>query len=297
MANLTQRPHGYARYKLDNCRCYVCGYAVSLYEENRRKQIAAGTWQPFIDHAVVRDHIEAHRRAGIGSRRLAELAGVDRKVIHSARTGLRKGRPMGRMRRDVADKILAVPVSAERAAPHASIDAIGAHRRIRALCAVGWGFGTQAQLAGWSRSNWHNLTRRDRIMPGTLALVRGVYDKLAMTPAPDCYATTRARAVAAREGWFPPLAWEDDTIDDPAALPCIVPPVGGTDRAAGELALQHAAAGHAVQLDPVTRVELVRRLTAAGYPTEVVASLAGTTVGNVGRIRSDHRIGARRVAA
>jgi hypothetical protein len=29
----SERPHGYARYKLDNCRCYTCAQAVAdLYD-------------------------------------------------------------------------------------------------------------------------------------------------------------------------------------------------------------------------------------------------------------------------
>lgn len=296
---MAERPHGYARYKLDGCRCYTCAYAVSVYSEDRRKQIAAGTWQPFInftDNTAVRDHIEAHARAGVGTRQLALLSGVDRKVIQCVRSGSRKGRPLGRMRRDLAEKILAVPVSADTAAAHAVVSATGARRRIQALCAIGWGFRAQAELAGWPRDRWHRINREERILAATAQLVRDVYRQLSMTPAPTGYASTRIRKVAARDGWFPPLAWDDECLDDPAATPCVVPAVADSDPRADELAVQHAAAGHAVELDPITRVELVRRLTDANYTTEQIATLAQTTVHNVGRIRSDYKIRARRAA-
>ncbi len=253
-----KRQHGYAMYKLDGCRCYTCAFAVSQYEAKRRRQIAAGTWRPFVDAAEVRAHIEAHTRAGVGTRQLARLAGVDRKAIQCARTGRRKGRPLGRMQRAVAEKILAIPVTGEAVAAHALIDATGAHRRIHALCAIGWGFGAQAVLTGRSRSNWHSITRRDRILPATAALVKGVYDQLSMTPAPAGYAASRARALALREGWPPPLAWDDETIDDPAAQPHLG--LVDTDDDADEGLVWLALNGHLElgELPPAERAAVVR---------------------------------------
>jgi hypothetical protein len=253
-----KRTHGYAMYKLDGCRCYTCAYAVSVYEENRRRQITAGTWQPFVDAAEVRGHIEAHARAGIGARQLARLAGVDRKAIQCARTGRRKGRPLGRMQRAVAEKILAVPITTDAAAAHALIDATGAHRRIHALCAIGWGFGTQADLARRSRSNWHSITRRSHILPTTAALVKNIYDQLSMTPPPAGYAASRARAVAEREHWLPPLAGDDDTIDDPDAHPHLGLIAGDEDADEGLIWL--ALNGHLElgELPPAERTAVVR---------------------------------------
>ena len=41
------RLHGYARYKLDACRCYECAWANSVYTERRTRLIAYGRWKPW----------------------------------------------------------------------------------------------------------------------------------------------------------------------------------------------------------------------------------------------------------
>lgn len=43
------RPHGYARYKLDGCRCYTCAAAASAYNIRRERAIAYGRWHPIAE--------------------------------------------------------------------------------------------------------------------------------------------------------------------------------------------------------------------------------------------------------
>ena len=57
--------------------------------------------------------------------------------------------------------------------------------------------------------------RREQVAVATAQLVRELYDELAMVTGPS----QRARTLAAKHGWAPPLAWDDETIDDPAARP------------------------------------------------------------------------------
>ena len=54
---------------------------------------------------------------------------------------------------------------------------------------------------------------------------------------------TRARTVAAHYGWVPPLAWDDDTIDDPGAHPDLGQPTGRDTRARVEDAIELFDAG------------------------------------------------------
>jgi hypothetical protein len=60
---------------------------------------------------------------------------------------------------------------------------------------------------------------------------------------------------------FPPLAWSDDTIDDPHGYPCLLPPVEGSDPAISELAIQEMAAGFRTLpgTDRATRTEFAWR--------------------------------------
>lgn len=97
------------------------------------------------------------------------------------------------------------------------IDAIGTRRRLQALSAIGW---TQTHLADElevSVQSLHQLATDERrtVTAVTAERVRELYDRLSMTPGPSAMARTTAK----RNGWAPPLAWDDDTIDDPDAEP------------------------------------------------------------------------------
>ena len=56
---------------------------------------------------------------------------------------------------------------------------------------------------------------RPHVTAQTAAAIARAYTALSSTPGPS----DTARKTAADLGWAPPLAWDDDTIDDPAAEP------------------------------------------------------------------------------
>lgn len=106
------------------------------------------------------------------------------------------------------------------------IDATGTARRLRALVAIGWTFDDLAHQLGYaSKGSLRNITARRYVSPATEKRVRALYDRLSMTHGPS----SRSRAIARGRGWAPPLAWDDDSIDDPAAEPN----VGKADGRAG----------------------------------------------------------------
>jgi hypothetical protein len=93
-------------------------------------------------------------------------------------------------------------------------DNAGTVRRLQALSAIGWGLvdlsaetGMAIAALGRLRAGTHATHRRTR------QTIAELYDRLSMTPGPS----QRARDYAARAGWLPPLAWDDDDIDDPGA--------------------------------------------------------------------------------
>lgn len=216
---MTERPHGYARYRLDGCRCYVCGWARAVYDDDRNRRLTAGTWQPFTDAQPVREHLAALAAAGIGQRRIAELAGVSRTALTAILYGRRGNPPGTRVRRATADAILAVTPGPAGLAPKVIVDGTGTARRVQALCCIGWSLNQQAHRVGWTIGNFAGLARGHPVTAATARLVAGLYDQLSMTPAPAGYSATRTRRFAAGKGWAPPLAFDDDTIDDPKARP------------------------------------------------------------------------------
>ena len=99
----------------------------------------------------------------------------------------------------------------------APVDITGTSRRLRALCAIGWPQAELARRSGLPTCTISHLVREDiaRTSRRNAVLVHDLYERLSMTPGPSDWQRERAK----RAGWAPPLAWDDDLIDDPDAEP------------------------------------------------------------------------------
>ena len=281
------RPHGYARYRLDGCRCYTCGFAASEYERKRQAAKIAGTWQPYMPAQPVRDHLAALGAAGVGYKTAAKAARVSVTVVRNIiyGRGLSCGRPGNgqaqKVKTDTARRLLALVAGHDTAAPGAIIPAVGTTRRIQAMCAMGWPLTKQAEHASWSVGNYAPLRDAATVLGRTARTVAAVYDHLAMTPPPESHSTSRAKKWAAARHYLPPMVWDDDEIDDPAAVPCVLPPVDGSLPVDGHaLTVAYLHRDHPIPGD--VRDELVRRMYAGGYSHAQIAPVARTTKANVG---------------
>jgi hypothetical protein len=101
---------------------------------------------------------------------------------------------------------------------------IGALRRLQALQALGWTRQDIGAVLGWSHDRVYQVERRAKlgcpVSRETFAAVCRAYDALSMRlPERPSRMQTAARLRAQRRRWPPPLAWDDETIDDPAARP------------------------------------------------------------------------------
>ena len=106
---------------------------------------------------------------------------------------------------------------------------IGTARRLQALAAVGWACADLAPILHARESNvcrWR-VGRQALVTARTAAKVSAVYDALWDRPPTGRY-TVKVRNLAARRGWQPPAAYDDDLIDDPAASPS-TPDTGAWD--------------------------------------------------------------------
>lgn len=98
------------------------------------------------------------------------------------------------------------------------VDAIGSRRRVHALMRLGHNGATIAAAAGIPSADSMLQSISNRwVNRGTAARIRAAYDQLSM--ALGSSNKTRGRAIA--RGWLPPIAWDDDTIDDPNAQPML----------------------------------------------------------------------------
>jgi hypothetical protein len=219
------RPHGNAKYHLESCRCPVCCKAARDYDNNRRRAIAYGRWQPFVDAEPVRQHVRALGEFGIGWIRAAKLAGVSTGGVSKLLYGdnLRGLAPTKRVRPDTALKLLAVEPVLDNLGHRTVVDGTGTRRRLQALVYAGW---TQSELARrmqMDRSNFARTIDSGLVEVATLKTVRALYDQLWRTDPVNAgvpaHRANAARQIAASRGWAPIGVWDDDRIDDPAAEP------------------------------------------------------------------------------
>lgn len=212
-----------ACYVHDYCRCYPCGAANSNYAADLNRQIAYGR-SNLVDAEPVRRHVRELMAGGMGWKQVARRADVSTGALSKLLWGKRRPdgtqTPTRRVRSDSADRILAVQLEL---ADHALIDPTGTVRRTRALIAIGWSQAKLAARLGLTPQNfWFPSASRPAVLVSTARAVRELYDELSMQLPPedthgDRIAASRARRYAQARRWVPPLGWDEDKIDDPAA--------------------------------------------------------------------------------
>ncbi|MFC5144242.1 hypothetical protein [Streptomyces aureoversilis] len=222
---MSDRPHGYPRYKLDGCRCYPCGWAVAQYNDAREHAIRRGQWLPYVSAEPVRQHIRNLQECGLGLRIIAAAAGVDRKRLQAVLNGRpeRGTPPQRQVRPALATAVLAVEPTLDLLGAATVITAVGTARRLQALVAAGWPQHHLAVRLGMKDTNFSDTLYRSRVTVRTARAVLCLYDELWRADPREHgvgnQAYSRARNHAAARQWAPVGAWDDDTIDDPAAFP------------------------------------------------------------------------------
>lgn len=226
VAGPSHRWHGTrAKYVVESCRCTPCKRANRREENHRTRMHIYGRWQPYVDADPVRAHVATLEAYGLGWKRIARLAGVSTGCMSKLLYGhpQRGLAPSKRVRPETAAKILAVTAAADVLAGHSTIDGTGTRRRLQALCAAGW---PQAQLARRLRmtpANFGDTLRGRDVYVSTARAVTQLYEALwradPREDGVDNQAYSRSRNHARDERWAPVGAWDDDTIDDPAAEP------------------------------------------------------------------------------
>ena len=210
------------------CGCQeVCLPADRAYAARVRRLKAYGRWQPFTDAGPAREHAQVLVGAGIGMRRIAELAGVTPCAVWNLLSG-QPGRgtpPARRIRTETARRILAIrPIEANQDW-NARVDATGSRRRVQALVALGWSMRSVAAMMPIEPAYLRAIVRdRPQVTAKTARKVRAAYDQLwdqvpSEVNRSERISAAKARSLAARRGWVPPLAWDDEVIDNPAAQP------------------------------------------------------------------------------
>ena len=112
----------------------------------------------YVDAAPVRAHVEALQASGLGRRRIADQAGVNKKTIAAllAGRGGRQTGPSTKMLATTASKLLAVPVPAESTS--VIVDAAPARRQlVELIAAAGCSRAAMYRECGISNATGTNL--------------------------------------------------------------------------------------------------------------------------------------------
>lgn len=193
------------------------------YVAFRKRMSLYGKWEStYVDGNAARDRIIALTEAGMPLAQIAARIGSGKTAVQ--RINKHPGGEGLKATRRIVDAILALDPSEIHLAyldsPDRSlVNGAGSRRRLRSLVAAGW---TQRDLAvrcGWTAEHLGQFIHDDhmRLAAASARRIAEVFADLQLAPneAPSAYALSVARD----KGWVPPMAWDEDTIDDPEACP------------------------------------------------------------------------------
>jgi transcriptional regulator with XRE-family HTH domain len=155
-----------------------------------------------------------------------------------------------------------------------TVSPVGTVRRIQALMALGWSMAAVADRIGMeSRQLWWT-TRQKYVRLATASRIAEVYDELADTRPPtdtksQRISVAKTLAHAKRQGYAPPIAW-DDNIDDPDAEP-----YAGDDEGIDDVVVERLLSGRRVPSTRAEKVEAMRRWLASGRSQKSLCEIHG----------------------
>lgn len=179
----------------------------------------------YVPLGPVQEHLRNLHDAGMSLKQISEVCGIHRTRL----SVISKGRALGKDIENVCiatrDAIMAVtyepPVSRG-----ARVDPTGTRRRIEALRADGFTPKLIGELSGGLAStNVSYMSKPERVYihRSTVDRIARMYRDVEMKTPEDygvaAHIIKRTKAFAAAQGYAPRHCWDDDTIDNPDAIP------------------------------------------------------------------------------
>lgn len=161
----------------------------------------------------------------------------------------------------------------------------GTQRRLRALNAVGHTWKSIGERLGLRTQSVREIAGLSVQHPWTMCYtetarrVEELYEEW-WNVYPAGTAALRARLSAKRNGYLPPMAWDEDTIDDPTAKPAV--PDGDV---VDVVAVKRALDGKTVQLSPAETDAAVAMLVQRGDSNAMIYKKIGVGNSRAERIR------------
>lgn len=268
------------------------GLPVSTSDDYRYQK----RWRYDRAHGITRtmpaDPIRTHLRdlieGGASVRGIGEVAGVPASVVSRIARGQQPT-----VTRRLAAALGAVTMSSltGRANPQGFVPKIGAVRRIQAMQALGHSAKDIAAGTGLGDRDVYNVVNQagQWISRAKWEAIVAAYQALSMTLGTNRHALIAAR----RAGYPPPLAWDEEDLDDPHGRPRHD---ARGDHVVDEVAVEAGASGRHTTLTGRERAEVVRWLAGGGCSDATIAARLRVSDRTVLRIRLRHGIASRWVA-
>lgn len=263
--------------------------ATLRYQKQWRLERGRGLYRT-VTADTVREHLRDLLRGEASLRGIAEVSGVPTSVVARISSGRQPT-----VTRRVSSALMKITPHDLTARPNAAgfVPKVGAVRRIRALQAIGHCARDIAEATTLTEREVYLVVNQAGrwITQARWEAVAQAYDRLSMTPG----RSVKARSIAAAAGYPPPLAWDDDAIDDVHATPTGISAEAGDGVGdVDEVAVQAVMSGRRpVGLRQDERVEALRRLVDHGWSDEAIADRLGVCSRTVLRLRQAHGLASR----
>lgn len=209
------------------CRCPECREAATLAARRFERQKVYGRSKAHqVDAEPARKHLKRLRRRGWGIRAVSKETGVSKSTLQRVLYGTpSKGiRNTKTVKAELSERILAfTPIATRKKYADTKIeltDSTGSRRRIQALMARGYSLPVLAIEDGSKSDKFKRVLASQRVLATTADEISRLYDKLWDKNPPSRTVGERisigmSKKLAADNGWLPPMAWDDDEIDNP----------------------------------------------------------------------------------
>jgi hypothetical protein len=255
--------------KHHKCKCLPCAVASAEWQAKKHRQVAYGTWQPFVDATPALAHIESLHDRGMTWQQIADAAGAYETDLQRLR-GVGSQQQSNRIRPETERRLLAVEFTSAPASPLSMVSALGSRRRLQALRANGWPGQRLADQMRVPRQTVGIVVqgRQQFVMARTARDIAELYEFLhdqdPLNAGVSPTTVERTAQAAEQADWAPPRAWVGLDIGDPAAEP---------GRARGRGGYATAPMGSRRRALVEDTAELARQ----GLPRDVIAARLGVT--------------------
>ena len=161
-------------YVTDGCHCTQCRAANRAEERHRTDSLRNGCWEPLVDAAQARGHLQLLRQHGFGLDQIVKISETAKRTI---RRVLREPPTSPhRIRSETARRVLAIQPSPEHMSPRSQVDATETHCRIEMLIEAGHTIPELARALGKSSVSLRRTLNRSTVTAQTARSVSNLYD-------------------------------------------------------------------------------------------------------------------------